>query len=106
VIRVYYLKTQRVNNTDIVNGNEYIHGAILDDEGTLRKLIQDTTDNEHAGLIKVAEKWRDATEDEVQQLEAMKAHFPYEPPRNLAQEINELKAKISALEVKAEVEKI
>ncbi|GAI84850.1 unnamed protein product [marine sediment metagenome] len=69
--RVYYLEVERVNNTDTVKGSQYIHDAILGIEGTLRKLIQDTTKEEHSGLVAVAESWREATPDEIAQLEAL-----------------------------------
>lgn len=65
MIRVYYLKVDRINNTDMVRGSEFISRGILGVEGTLRKLLQDTTDEEHNGLVAVAESWRDATPEEM-----------------------------------------
>ena len=76
MIRVYYLETERIDNTDTVKGIEFIHNAILSIEGTLKKLIQDTTDIEHNGLIAVATSWREATPDEIAQL----ATLPPPPP--------------------------
>jgi len=95
MIRTYYLETVRIDNTDTVKGIEYIHNAVLDVEGTLRKLIQDTTAEEHNGLIAVAVSWREATQDEVTQLEALPPPPP--PQRNPLKEIDEIKASLTTL---------
>lgn len=79
MIRVYYLEVERVDNTDVVKGIEYIHSAILEVDGTLRKLTQDTTDAEHAGLIPMSESWREATQEEIALLEAVEPPPPPDP---------------------------
>ncbi len=66
--RVYYLETELIDNTEVIKGAQYIHNAVLDVEGTLRKLIQDTTNTEHTGLIAVAVSWREANTNEIAQL--------------------------------------
>ena len=79
MIRVYYLDTIIINQTEVVVGSEYIHQAILSVEGTLRKLIQDTTDVEHSALASLAESWRDATPQEIAALDALPAVPPPDP---------------------------
>lgn len=79
MIRVYYLETERIGNTDTVKGMEYIHNTILGVEDDLRKLIQDTTDIEHNGLIGVAVSWRAATNEEIELLATLPAPIP-DPP--------------------------
>lgn len=103
MIRVYYLKVLKddATNTEYPKGIKYIHNAILEctEKPNIRKLIQDTTDTEHTGLIVVAESWRQATQDEIEQLNTMKARFPITPPpRDALKEIDELKARIGKLE--------
>jgi len=96
MIRVYLLETEVISNSLYVKGHEYIHDAILDFEDGLRKLIQDTTASEHNELIKVADSWREATKGEIAQLNQMKSQFPITPVRNLAKEIDKLKARIAS----------
>ena len=66
--RVYYLGIERIDKVEVVKGAAFIHDAILGIEGTQRKLIQDTTQAEHDGLISVATSWREATQEEIAQL--------------------------------------
>lgn len=80
MIRVYYLETELVDGAEVVKGSEFIHHALLSIEGSLRKLLQDTTEAEHTGLITVAESWREATEDEAQQLANEEWGLEPEPP--------------------------
>ena len=98
MIRVYYLGTEIVNKAECPRGIDYIHDAILGIEGTQRKLTQDTTEEEHTGLIAVADSWRDADEKEINQLNDMKASLPTEPARDILKEIDELKASINLFE--------
>lgn len=84
MIRVYYLETERIGNTDTLKGIEYIHDAILGVEDSLRKLIQDTTDGEHAGLIAVAVSRRVATPDEIALLAALPAPAPTLEPAHFS----------------------
>lgn len=65
MIRIYYLETELIDNTEVVKGAQYIHNAWLGIEDSLRKLIQDTTDAEHTGLIALAVSWREPTTEEI-----------------------------------------
>ena len=99
MIRVYLLKTEIKGETETLKGIEYIHNAILDVEGNLRKLIQDTTDAEHTELSKLAENWRNASDEEKKQFQT--TSYIHDVPvqtRNLAKEIDTLKARIEKLE--------
>lgn len=82
MIKVYYLETQRIDNTDTIKGTDYIHNAILQQEDTLRKLIQDTTDNEHTSLLAACVTSRAATNDEIAQLQAFLATIPPPPDQH------------------------
>jgi hypothetical protein len=97
MIKVYYLKTERIEGTDTVEGIQFIHYAVLGVEGVLRKLIQDTTVAEDTGLSAVAVETRKATAGEIAQLESSKAMMSGEPARNLLAEMDELKAKVDIL---------
>lgn len=79
MIRVYYLETERIDNTDTVKGIEYIHDAILTQENSLWKLIQDTINGEHARLVAVCVSWRIAIAEEIAQYEAYLATIPPPP---------------------------
>jgi len=93
MVYVYYLETKVVDGAEAPLGIEFIHDAILDVEDGLHKLIQDTTDDEHRELTKVAKFWREAKEEEVAALNKMKAERPVTPPpRDLASEIDALRA--------------
>ena len=103
MIKVYFLEAEIVDGVETVKGANHIHNAILEcaEKPNVRKLIQDTTDAEHSGLIAVAQSWREATKDELAQLNQMKAEFPIiSPPRDLAKELDALKARIAKLEGK------
>lgn len=78
MVRIYYLETEIIDNAEVVKGIEYIHGGVLGVEGILRKLTQDTTEDEHNGLAAIAVSWREATADEILQLEAIIA-MTYQP---------------------------
>lgn len=94
MIRTYFLKTKRIDGVDTCDGMEFIHDALLTTEGELRKLIQDTTDTEHKGLIKVADNWRETDKEEIAIFQKMPK--PSEG-RNLVAEIDELKARLDSL---------
>jgi hypothetical protein len=102
MIRVYLLPVELDNttNTERVKGAEYVRDAIIEstDKPNIRKLIQDTTDSEHARLIAVADGWREATQDEVAQLNQFKAQLPDMPPRDIIKEIDDLKARMEKIE--------
>ncbi len=99
MIRVYFLEVEKKNNTEFCKGSQYIHNAILDctEKPNIRKLIQDTTDSEHNGLIKIAQSWREATEDEIESLQSSPSFPVREPARDLAKEIDLMKADIVKL---------
>lgn len=65
MIRVYYLDTQITDNIESIIGQQYIHHALIDMEGTLRKVIQNTSDKEHNALIALAFSWREPTAAEL-----------------------------------------
>ena len=97
--RVYYLPTENIDGSEVVKGIPYIHHAILDctEKPDVRKLIQDTTDEEHSNLIALAISWQEAGIDEVN---ALKILPPRTAGRDLAAEIDNLKARIKHLENK------
>lgn len=72
MILVYLLPTQVINGTEQVAGIEFIHDALLlaTEEPSIRKLIQDTTQEEHDGLFLVALDIDDPTADELTQFNA------------------------------------
>jgi len=99
MIRVYFLEKEIKDKIDTVKGIEYIHNAILDVEGALNKLIQDTTDLEHTELSRLAENWRNASDEEKKQFQtASYIHDISSPTKDLVKEIDSLKAKIEKLE--------
>ena len=104
MIRVYYLEDLLISinqiQARIIKGQEFIHDAVIDAENGLYKLVQDTTDTEHVGLVMVANSYRAATSDEIKQLSHI-SKLPTEPMRDLAKEIDTLTAKVAELETKA-----
>jgi len=104
MIKVYLLPAIRVNGVDTVAGTEYIHNAILDVEGTEKKLIQDATPEEDFFLSTLSSMNRKATEEEETRLRDMWSEFPsYPSPRDLAAEIDELRAEINKIKKDKEV---
>ena len=91
MIRVYFLRgiVDSQTNTEVIQGSEYIHGAILEctDELQVWKLIQDTTGQENAGLLAVAESWRKATPEEIAKYKADVVIIPPDPDAIRAREI-------------------
>lgn len=67
MIRIYLLGVERIGNTDVVKGIEYIHNAILEctEKPDVRKLIQDTTAEEDTILAGLAIEVRQATAEET-----------------------------------------
>lgn len=74
MLRVYYLQTELIDGVETVLGIEHIRHAILETEDSLRKLIQDTIEEEHNALILLADTWREASTVEQQQFQL--AEFP------------------------------
>ena len=99
MIRVYYLPTE--SNGSKVKGAELIHDALLDFEGNIGKLIMHTTDAENQTLTALASLVREPTAQELESFNASKnviLPFIGEKPRDLAAEVNDLKARIEKLE--------
>ncbi len=97
MIRVYYLETVK---GEVVKGGGFIHHAILDFEGGLRRLLQDTTPTEHNGLVAAAVSWREADKDEIAKYTKFKTDFPFTPARDLGAEIDSLKIDVAQLKTK------
>jgi len=95
MIKVYYLPVERIENVDQVKGIEYIHNAILEctEEPMVRKLIMDTTPDENTALSALAIEVRDPTLEETSAFEALPTPTP---ARDLAAEIDDIKAKLAA----------
>ncbi len=87
MIRTYLLPNQV--------GLEFIHDAIYDYEGAYRRLIQDTTEEEHKELVKFAVRWREANEKEINVFNSKPKPIIY---RNYEKEIDNLKDRIDKLE--------
>lgn len=100
MLKVYYLKTEVRDNIEYIKGEQHIHRAILEVEGNLRKLIQDTTPEEDSALTALASKVREPTTEEKSRFQAFLLELPSEPARDLIKEIDALKARIEALEKK------
>lgn len=80
MIRVYFLPVEVLDETESVAGMDIIHGALLEctDQADIRKLIMDTTDDEHAQLATLALDWRDPTPEEIALLDSQ--DFPSPDP--------------------------
>lgn len=66
MLRVYFLPVEVLDDTEQVAGTDLIHNALLDctDQADVRKLIMDTTDDEHASLAQLFYDWRLPDADE------------------------------------------
>jgi len=71
-VKTYYLETEIINGTERVKGIDYIHHAILEIEGTKRKLIMDTTADEDSALSALALEVREPTAEELDAFNALK----------------------------------
>lgn len=102
MIKVYYLKVDKVDNIETPQGISYIHDAILDatEKPDVRKLIMDTTTDEDITLSALAIEVRKATEDEVARLHSDLVMMPKEPTRNPITEIDQIKVIIQDHEVR------
>lgn len=94
-IRVYYLDTETIDGVEHVKGEAVITNAILEIEGTQRKLIMDTTPTQHDALRKLAASNRLAYPQEQAALQA--CDFT-PPPPSLQSQVDELKARLTTLE--------
>ena len=100
MLKVYYLKTEVTDGTEYVKGHQFVHHAIVEVEGNLRKLIQDTTPEEDSALTALASKVREPTTEEKSRFQAFLLELPSEPARDLIKEIDALRLRIEALEKK------
>ena len=101
MIKVYYLETEvdMATNTEKVKGIDYIYHALNEVEGTLRKVIQDTTIEEDNILSSLARETRKPTIDELARFNSFISEIQaLEPVRDLAAEIDALKTRIEKLE--------
>lgn len=88
-MKVYFLPVDLVDGTHQVVGVEFIHDALL--EGTevpdIMKLIQDTTDAEHAGLVASGAVPAEATQEDIDRYYAQVVIMPPDPDIVRAQEL-------------------
>ena len=89
MIRTYYLLVETIDGTEQVVGSYLIHDALLQttSEPTLRKLIMDTSPEEHDQLAALAENWNEATPEEIDQYNAQVVITPPDPDTIRAEEI-------------------
>lgn len=94
-IRVYYLDIETINGVDKVKGESIISNAILEIEGTQRKLTMDTTTAQDTALKTLAASSRLAFPQEQAALQA--CDFT-PPPPSLQSQVDELKTRLTTLE--------
>jgi len=72
MLRIYYLPVEPTPEGEQVLGIDLIHDAILEcvDNPDVRKLLMDTTADEHSQLEDMAVLVRDPTQDEIDQFSA------------------------------------
>jgi len=70
-VKVYYLETEIIDDTERVKGINHIHHAILEIEGTRRKLIMDPTADEDSALSALALEVREPTAEELDAFNAL-----------------------------------
>jgi len=98
-VRVYYLETEIVDGTEKVKGESIISRAILEKEEQQYKLIMDTSPEQDTALQALATSTRLAYPEEEAAYAKFLADFPEDAEqRDLAQEIDELQQRVSALE--------
>lgn len=91
MIRVYFLDVEIIDGAEQVAGIEFIHDALLEctEEPLIRKLIQDTTDAEHAGLAASGAVPAEATQEDINRYHAEVIILPPDPDVTRAMEILE-----------------
>lgn len=89
MIKVYLLPVETVNGTEQVAGIQWIHDALLEctELSHYRKLIMDTTQQEHDALAVIASEARDATQEEIDLYHAQVIITPPDPDTIRAEEI-------------------
>jgi len=89
MIRSYYLPVQIVNGSEAVAGIQVISEALLltTEAPDLRKLIMNTSDNQHAELSAVALDWNEATPEELELYNSQVIITPLDPDTIRAEEL-------------------
>ncbi len=89
MIRIYFLPVETIDGVDRVAGADSIHEALLlcTDQPDTRKLIMDTSQDEHDALLIVAIEVRDATQEELDQYAARVIIPPPDPDAIRAAEL-------------------
>lgn len=89
MIRVYFLEVETIDGVERVAGIEFIHAALLEctEEPDIRKLIQDTTDAEHAGLVTAGAVPAAVTPEDIDRYHALVVITPPNPDIARAQEL-------------------
>lgn len=89
MLRVYYLPVEPTPDGEQVLGVNLIHDALLEctQEPDRRKLIMDTTADEHASLENMAVLVRDPTQDEIDLFNAREVEPPPDPELDRIQEL-------------------
>lgn len=89
MIRTYFLQVILIDGGETVRGADIIHHALLETTANsfTRLLIMDTTPEEHTLLIALADSFRDASPQEIEQYTAQVFIIPPDPDTIRAQEI-------------------
>ena len=89
MIRVYFLPVETIDGTEQVAGIEFMHDALLEctEDPQVRCLIQNTTQDEHDGLVAVALTWREPEAIELAQFNAREIEPPPSADTLRAQEL-------------------
>lgn len=96
-IRAYYLKTSLVDGTEVVDGIDIIHDAVMEDTSELgiRLVIMDADASEDSELSKLSIIVREPTKKEVEFFNSLP---PASEGRNVIAELDDLKSRVDALE--------
>lgn len=89
MIRVYFLPVETIDGTEQVAGIEFIHDALLEAtaETDIRKLIQDTSQAEHDGLVAAGGISEAATQKDIDRYHEQVIIPPPDPDYDRACEI-------------------
>ncbi len=81
MIRVYFLDVEIIECAEQVVGIEFIHDALLNCtvDPDIRRLIQDTTQDEHAGLLATGAVPAVASQEEIDLYHAEVVIIPLDP---------------------------
>lgn len=89
MIRVYFLPVETIDDTEQVAGCEHVHDALLltTENPKVRKLIMDTTTEEHEALSLLAVGCPEATQADIDAYNAQVVILPPDPDTARAQEL-------------------